>query len=145
MATPEEILAVRMELGDLEVGLYVLSDDELIYFIDKNTPSLQRATIDAAKTLMFKLSMRSDSRQIDVLSISGNAKTAAQWIAALKLFLTNPTLRGSTSNAWAGGISKSDMAANIANSDNNAVLPPPCTSAHDNTCSYQTSSNPFLI
>lgn len=138
MATPESILAVRTELGDTDISLPVLSDEEIGYFIDKNLGNVSRATIDTAKTLMFKLSYRTD-QTVDILSIKGS-KTAANWIAALKEYLRNPSLNpliGSASG-WGGGISVSEMQANNANPDNNvsslAEITPRCY-PNDNTFS----------
>ncbi len=142
--TPEMITAVRYNIGDTDLTLPILSDSEYEYFLTKESENIQRASMQAAKTILFKLSMRSD-RVVDVLSISGSARTAEQYRLALQMYIKDPNLNGISASAWAGGISKSDIAANIANPDNNAVLTPPCTSTHDNTCSYQTSSNPFLI
>lgn len=139
MATPESILAVRVELGDTDISLPVLSDEEIGYFIDKNAGNLNRATIDTAKTLMFKLSFRTD-QTVDILSIKGS-KTAANWIAALKEYLRNPSLNpliGSASG-WGGGISLSEMQANNTNCDNNvsplAEITPRC----------YPNDNPFSI
>lgn len=142
MATPESILAVRVELGDTDISLPVLSDEEIGFFIDKNAGNLNRATIDTAKTLMFKLSFRTD-KTVDILSIKGS-KTAANWIAALKEYLRNPftnPLIGSASG-WAGGISVSEMQANIDAPDNyvSPLAVPSQFSTIDND-----SSNPFSI
>lgn len=139
MATPESILAVRTELGDTDISLPVLSDEEIGYFIDKNAGNLNRATIDTAKTLMFKLSFRTD-QTVDILSIKGS-KTAANWIAALKEYLRNPftnPLIGSA-GVWGGGISISEMQANNANPDNNV------SSLAEITPRHSSNDNPFAV
>lgn len=139
MATPESILAVRTELGDTDISLPVLSDEEIGYFIDKNLGNVSRATIDTAKTLMFKLSYRTD-QTVDILSIKGS-KTAANWIAALKEYLRNPftnPIIGSAS-VWGGGISISEMQANNANPDNNV------SSLAEITPRHSSNDNPFAV
>lgn len=140
MATPEEIQAVRYELADTDPALPVMADEEIEYFIDKNNGSIARATIDTAKSLLFKLCYRTDET-IDILSIKGS-KTAEAWARALEMFLKNPSLNSvlTTLNVYAGNISKSDMQANVANCDNNFVASP--TSS---VVSCNTSSNPFSI
>lgn len=139
MATPEQILAVRIETGDSDQSLPVMSDDEIGYFIDKNNGSIPRATIDTAKSLLFKLSYRTDET-VDIISVKGS-KTAASWIAALKLFLTNPTLNPVISSAtgWAGNVSVSEMQANNANHDNYV------TDLAKQSNLTVPSSNPFMV
>ena len=139
MATPEQILAVRIELGDTDTSLPVMSDDEIEYFIDKNAPSMVRATIDTAKSLMFKLTYRTDET-VDILSIKGS-KLAAGWIAALKEYLRNPSLNPLLSNAqgWAGNISVSEMQANNANPDNYV------TDLAKQSNLTVSSSNPYMV
>lgn len=141
MATPEEILAVRTELGDTDPSLPVLSDDEVGYFIDKNVGNLNRATIDTAKTLMFKLSFRTD-QTVDILSVKGS-KVASNWIAALRLFISSPSLNPlyNNLNGWVGNTSRAEMQANIDNPDNyvtNLAIP-------EYRITEVTPENPFSI
>ena len=125
MVTPEMILSVRYELADTELSLPILSDDEYTYFLNKSNENIRMASLDAAKTILFKMSMSSGRKTIDILSID-NSRTASAYRDALMAYIKNPDLNNSLSNLlpYAGGISKSDMALNIATSDNNAVLPP---------------------
>lgn len=124
MATPEQIQQVRYELADTDVGFPMLSDAEYTYFIDKNNSSIRRAMIDAAKSILFKLSMRGDEA-VDIFSIKGS-KAAEQYAKALMLFIKNPDFNPALTlaQAYAGGISKKDMRDNVLNEDNNAVLVP---------------------
>lgn len=110
---------VRIEVGDLDPALPILSDDEYEYFLTKNNSSVRRASLDAAKTILFKLSMRTRER-VDIFDIYGH-QAAQNYIEALKLFLRNPDLNAVLQNVslYAGGISKSDMIANNENPDNN--------------------------
>ena len=125
MVTPEMILSVRYEISDTNIALPFLSDDEINYYLVKNNESIRRASLDCAKTIMLKLSMSAGRKTIDILSID-NSRSASSYREALMAYIKNPDLNGSLGNLlpYAGGISKSDMAMNIADTDNNAVLPP---------------------
>ena len=140
--TPEMILEVRYTVGDTSVDLPILSDEEYEYFLIKEDENIRRASLQAAKTILFKLSMRTD-KVVDVLSISGSARTAEQYRLALQMYLKDPNLNGISAGAWASGISKSDIAANEANSDNNSVRVPETVSTHDSSMSNRI--NPFLF
>lgn len=124
MATPEQIQQVRYELMDTDPAFPLLSDDEYTYFIDKNNENIRRAMLDAAKSILFKLSMRPDET-VDIFSVKGS-KAAEQYRLALQMYIKNPEFNPALTLAsvYAGGISKSDMQANILNSDNNAVVIP---------------------
>ena len=100
---------VRAELGDIDINFPILSDDEINYFLEKNYSSITKASIDAAKTILFKLSMEDDA-VIGILSLKGRA-AAESYRLALELFLKNSALNPLFSNAsvYAGGISQSDM------------------------------------
>ena len=125
MVTPEMILQVRYELADTSIELPILVDAEYTYFLNKHNESIRRAAIDAAKTIMLKLSMSSGRKSIDILSLD-NSGAATAYREALIAFIRNPDLNGLLSgvNPYAGGISKSDMNKNIAIPDNNYVKPP---------------------
>lgn len=118
------IQALRIELGDTDTTLPVMSDQEYQYFLDKNASSVRRAAMDAAKSIIFKLSMRTDET-IDIFSIKGS-KASTQYMQALTMYIKNPDLNPVLQNAmpYAGGISNSDMQANDANLDNNNIVPP---------------------
>ncbi len=124
MASAEDIMKVRYELADTDNALPMLSDGEYSYFIDKNVGSLRRAMLDSAKTILFKLSMRGDET-VDIFSIKGS-KAADQYRQALQLFIKNPDFNPALTlaDAYAGGISKSDIIANIEDADANAVMSP---------------------
>jgi hypothetical protein len=125
MATAQEIQTLRYELADTDTTLPILSDAEYAYFIDKNAGSIRRAMLDAARTILFKLSINSTDSTVDIFSIKGS-KAAQQYIEALKLFLRDPNLNPALTlgGGYAGGISKQDMQNNVDNTDNNAVIVP---------------------
>lgn len=124
MATSEQIMQVRYELSDTDISLPILSDGEYNYFIDKHNGSTRRAMLDAAKTILFKLSMRGDET-VDIFSLKGS-KAAEQYRLALQMYIKNPEFNPALTlaSAFAGGISKSDMEANILVEDNNVVTVP---------------------
>lgn len=121
MATIQDI---RYELGDTSVEFPIMSDDEYTYFLTKNSNALQRSAMDAAKSIMLKLSMRTD-QTVDIFSIKGST-AAKNYMQALQLYIKNPYLNSMYDKVqgYAGGISKSDMELNDANLDNNIVQSP---------------------
>jgi hypothetical protein len=80
--------------------------------------------MDAAKSIMFKLSMRDDS-SVDLFSIKGSA-AARNYMQALMMYIKNPDLNSlyDKVQGYASGISKADMIANDSNADNNIVNQP---------------------
>ena len=145
--TPEMISACRTEVGDVVIELPILADSEYTYFLTKNSENIRRASLDAAKTILLKLSLNSKSSTVDVLSVN-TTMVAGDYRKALQLYIKSPELNGmySTVTAWAGGISKSDMQANVDNLDNNAVLPPVSAIGNQSQVDPKTySTNPFLI
>ena len=145
--TPEMISACRTEVGDVVIELPILADSEYTYFLTKNSENIRRASLDAAKTILLKLSLNSKSSTVDVLSVN-TTMVAGDYRKALQLYIKSPELNGmySTVSAWAGGISKSDMQANIDNLDNNAVLQPVSAIGNQSQADPKTySTNPFLI
>lgn len=118
------IQEVRVSVGDTSVEFPILSDDSYQYFLDKNDNSVRRASLDAARSILFQLSTRS-SETVDIFTINGG-KTAEQYRLALTLFLKDPSLNPVlvSGSAYAGGISRSDMNNNNNVSDNNFVSTP---------------------
>ncbi len=115
------IQKVRYELGDTDISFPLLTDIEYEYFLEKNNDSIVRTAIDAAKTILMKLSMRGEST-VDIFSIKGN-KAAEQYRLALQLYIKDPSLNPLINNVrgYVGGVSISDMEANDGNLDNNLV------------------------
>lgn len=118
------IQALRYELGDTSPELPIMSDEEYQYFLSKNDYVIRRAAMDAAKSIMLKLSMRSDET-IDIFSVKGSS-AAKNYIQALQMYIKNPDLNAlyEKVQGYAGGISLSDMQANDSNLDNNIVKQP---------------------
>jgi hypothetical protein len=112
---------VRLLIADNTPGLYLISDDEVHFLLQRNNNNVNRASLEAAKIILMNLAMRPDS-QVDIFSIKG-AKAAEQYRLALELFIKSPDLNPVLQNtqAYFGGVSKSDMELNNGNPDNNVV------------------------
>jgi hypothetical protein len=129
------IHALRIELGDTSPEFPIMSDDEYNYFLSKHDWNISRATMDAAKSIMLKLSMRTDET-VDIFSIKGTA-AAKNYMMALQLYIKNPDLNTMYDKiqGYAGGISKEDMVNNDSNLDNNIIV-----EATAETFTYRPSS-----
>jgi type IV pilus biogenesis protein CpaD/CtpE len=130
-----DIQKVRLTVADIDINFPILSDSDYEYFLEKNSNSISRASLDAARTILLVLSQRSDET-IDIFSIRGT-KIASEYRQSLQLFLKDPSTNPVLQNckAWFGGVSNSDIAANIANPDNNLVTVP-------SQSPFTTPSNP---
>lgn len=119
MLTP--IQEVRIAVGDIDPTLPILDDLTYEYFLSKNSSSVRRASMDAARSILMYLSMRGDET-IDIFSIKGG-RAAEQYRLSLQMFLRDPNMNPVLTSAtvYAGGISKSDMESNLNNADNNSV------------------------
>lgn len=142
MATEQDLInAVRVEIADTEPSLPILADEEIVYLLSKystlsDVSKIRKASLDAARIALMKLSQAGDNT-VGIISIKGS-KVAEQYRLALELYLKSPALNpviaglgsfvdeaGKTQNPiYAGGISNSDMKANVDNADNNYVPNP---------------------
>ena len=118
------IQQVRLNVQDNTPGLYIVSDDEITYLLEKFNNNVDKASYQAAKIILLNLAQRSDET-IDVFSIKGS-KSATEYRLALELFLKDPANNPLYQNlkGYVGGVSISDMAANNADLDNNIVENP---------------------
>lgn len=118
------IQQVRLNTQDNTPGLYILSDEEIAYLLEKNNDSVNRASVEAARIVLFNLSQRSDE-SVDIFSIRGSQASKA-YMEALKLYIRDPNLNqvGNNLQGYVGGISLEDMQANDANLDNNIFINP---------------------
>lgn len=138
MATIQDI---RYELGDVDPTFPLLADAEITYFLTKNESNLRRTSLDCARTILFKLSMRGDE-QVDIFSIKGS-KAAETYRLSLEMYLRNPDLNPvmSSANIYAGGISLTDMQSNVDTLDNNYVQ----TANAPSSYTYPPLDNPFVV
>ena len=115
---------VRLNIQDNTPGLYILSDDEITYLLERNNDNVNRASVEAARIVLFNLAQKSDE-SIDIFSIRGS-QAAKAYMEALKLYIRDPNLNqiGNNIQGYASGISLADMQANDANADNNIFINP---------------------
>ena len=113
-----DIEKIKLEIGLVSQAADLLSDTELQYFLDKNYGSVKKASIDAAKTLLFILSQFTHEKN-DILEIWGHT-WFENYMKTLQLYINNPaySLAIDSAKAYAGGISITDIRNNIDNSDN---------------------------
>ena len=118
------IQQVRLLIQDNTPGLYIISDEELEFLLDKYNNSVDKAAWQAAKIVLLSISMRTDET-VDVLSIK-SSKAAESYRLALELFIRDPQNNPLYQNlkGWIGGVSKSEMTLNDSNLDNNIIQSP---------------------
>lgn len=141
--TQDMITAIRYEIADTEPSLPILADVEIEYLLNKHSGSVRKASLDAARIVLLKLSQSGDEI-VGILSIKGS-KAAEQYRLALELYLKNPLLNpvldGMTSNSmYVGGISKQDIKSNEVNPDTNYIPRPVYRKLRD-TCYTDELSN----
>ena len=113
---------LRLEIALIGEAESILSDEEVQYFLDKNNGSVKRASLDAAKTVLFILSQFTHERS-DMLEI-WNHTWFENYMKSLQLYLNNPNFSIAIDSAkvYAGGISKTDIRNNIDKEDNFTVI-----------------------
>ena len=118
------IQQVRLLVQDSTPGLYIVSDDEINFFLERNSNNINRTALEVAKVILLNLSMRGDS-VVDVISLKGS-KSAEAYRLALELFIKSPELNPSLqlASGYFGGVSKEDMLTNDSTLDNNLVPDP---------------------
>lgn len=113
-----DIQKLKLEIGLLGEAENLLTDEEIQYFLDKNKNVLQKASLDAAKTVLYILSQQVHERSGTELEIWGHT-WFENYMQTLKLYLTNPNFNVSARLArpYAGGISVVDARHNACSSD----------------------------
>lgn len=113
-----EIEQVRLNTGQ-DDDFNFLSDAEIQHLLD-TYGSVRVATLQAARIILFKLS-RQTHEKVELLEIWGN-QAFDNYLRSLKMLLNDSQFSdSSTATPYAGGISKSDIAANLADVDNFVV------------------------
>lgn len=137
-----KIQEVRLVVADIDPQFPILDDATYQYFLDKNSDSIRRSALDAARTILLMLSLRSSDETVDIFSIKGS-KAAEQYRLSLNLFLKDPNFNVALNSAamYAGGISNSDIEANKTSDNNYLKNPVEVNSIYENTNPY----NPFEI
>ena len=118
-----DIEKLRIEIGDTDVCFPILDDSSYQYFLDKHNNNLGRASIDAARAILFQLSTM-NSETVSIFSVKNTSAEAYR--QALLLYIKDQTLNPiyQSLQGYFGGVSVSDMQANNANLDNNIVENP---------------------
>ena len=118
-----DIEKLRIEIGDTDVSFPILDDSSYQYFLDKHNNNLGRASIDAARAILFQLSTM-NSETVSIFSVKNTSAEAYR--QALLLYIKDQTLNPiyQSLQGYFGGVSVSDMQANNANLDNNIVENP---------------------
>ena len=124
---------VRLLCQDNTPGLYIISEDEIDFLLQRNNNNVDKAVYEALQIMLRYLAQRGDE-SIDVFSIRGS-KSAEQMRLAIELYLKDPANNPLYKNlkGYVGGVSISDMDANNANLDNNIVQSPSDSSELVNT------------
>lgn len=114
-----DIEKIKLELGLNNLDESLLSDLEIQYFLDKHDGSIKRASLDAAKTVLFYLSRYIHEKSGPELELWGNG-WFVNYAAALKMYINNPnfSLALQDASVYLGGLSREDAQSNNLVSDN---------------------------
>lgn len=106
---------VRLITGDIWDDMEYLTDNDYQYYLTRNDNNERRASIDCMRSILLKLTRGARERTGDI-EVYGS-EYFKNYLQALTLILKNPDIAISLAVPYAGGISKSDMYLNDANSD----------------------------
>lgn len=107
---------VRLNVGDIWDDMEMLSDTDYEYFLSASRGNENRATMDAARAILFRLTRMTRERTGDI-EVYGE-QWFSNYMKALQLILKDPNIAISVAVPYAGGISVSDMQENRCNPDN---------------------------
>lgn len=118
-----DIAKLRIEIGDTDVSFPILDDSSYDYFLSKHGNNISRASLDAARAILFQLSTM-NSETVSIFSVKNTSAEAYR--QALLLYIKDQTLNPiyQTLKGYFGGVSVADIQANNANTDNNIVQNP---------------------
>ena len=122
---------LRLNVGDIH-SVEILDDETYTYYYTKNEQNERRATRDLFTVLLFALSRYTHEKagQIEVWG----SDYFRNYLDAVKLAITNPSIDSITAIPFAGGISRTDMDTRA--SDTDAVDKPFYVGCTDGTPSY---------
>jgi len=107
---------IRLNVGDIWDDIEYLTDADYQYFLDAANGNENRATMDAVRAILFKLTRMTRERTGDIEVYGGD--WFSNYMKALQLILKDPNIAISLAVPYAGGISRSDMLANRNDPDN---------------------------
>ena len=105
---------LRLNVGDI-YSVEILEDDVYTYYLTKNEDNERRATRELFTVLLFALSRYTRERAGDI-EVYGS-EYFRNYLDAVKLAITNPSIDSITAIPFAGGISRSDMATRANDPD----------------------------
>ena len=105
---------LRLSVGDI-YAVEILNDATYTYYLTKNEDNERRATRELFTVLLFALSRYTRERAGDI-EVYGS-DYFRNYLDAVKLAITNPSIDSITAIPFAGGISRSDMATRANASD----------------------------
>jgi hypothetical protein len=106
---------LRLITGDVWDDMEYLTDNDYLYYLERNENKEKRAAIDCMRSILLKLTRGARERTGDI-EVYGS-EYFKNYLQALTLILKNPDISLSLAVPYAGGISKSDMYLNDANCD----------------------------
>jgi hypothetical protein len=106
---------IRLNVGDIWPDIEILADADYQYFLDAAAGNENRATMDAARAILFKIGRYTRERTGDIEVYGG--EWFDHYYKALQMILKDPNISISIAVPYAGGISKADMLANRLNPD----------------------------
>lgn len=107
---------IRLNVGDIWDDMEYLTDADYEYFLAAAGGNERRATMDAVRAILFKLTRMTRERTGDIEVYGGD--WFSNYMKALQLILKDPNISISLAVPYAGGISRSDMQANRCDPDN---------------------------
>ncbi len=105
---------LRLNVGDI-YSVEILADATYTYYLTKNEQNERRATREIFTVLLFALSRYTRERAGDI-EVYGS-DYFRNYLDAVKLAITNPSIDSITAIPFAGGISRSDMATRANDPD----------------------------
>jgi len=105
---------LRLNVGDIH-SVEILDDETYTYYYNKNEQNERRATRDLFTVLLFALSRYTHEKagQIEVWG----SDYFRNYLDAVKLAITNPSIDSITAMPFAGGISRTDMDTRASDTD----------------------------
>lgn len=112
---------VRLTIGLIGNAYDLLSDDEITHYLTKNNNNIRRTCLDCGKTVLFILAQLTHTKA-DVLE-EWTGDWFNNYYKTLQMYMNDPNFSFAINGAmpYAGGISVSDIRANVDNSDNFVV------------------------
>lgn len=112
---------VRLTIGLIGNAYDLLSDDEITHYLTKNNNNIRRTCLDCGKTVLFILAQLTHTKA-DVLE-EWSHDWFNNYYKTLQMYMNDPNFSFAINGAmpYAGGISVSDIRANVENCDNFVV------------------------